>query len=140
MAQICYFFWLGSQAIEVALFFYPEFAFIAACGLIASIVAGIRNPEPLRRRWVLLVVPALIPVAILGYGVAFNYAGAMGTAPQWRSQVVDALFWSHIPVAIPIMVMLRRNPLVPLGVSGFLMWYSRGAAVMSSMSVTNEWL
>jgi hypothetical protein len=140
MAEVSYFFWLGTQAIEVAGFFFPGFALLAVCGLIVSTVAAIRDPQPLRRKWALLLVPVVIPIAILGYGVAFNYTGPIGSAPEWRGEIIDVLFWSQVPIGIIITAILWRNPLVPLGVVGFLMWYSIGAAFMSGMSVTNVWL
>jgi hypothetical protein len=137
---VAYFFWLAMQALEVGLFLFPLLALLAAAGLVLAVTAAYRHPEPLRGKWKWLALSFVIPVAILAYGVAFNYGGSIGSAPAWRGLVLDVLVWSHVPVGLVLMAVVRKNLLVPLGLSAFQMWLSFSAAFMSYMSVTNVWL
>jgi hypothetical protein len=140
MGPVSYFFWLASQAIEVGIGLLPIYAIVALLGLGTAGVSAARDPESLRRKWRWLLFPLAIPVLILAYGVAFHYSGPIGSAPAWRVQVLNVLVWSHVPIGLVQLAVVRRNPLVPLGLSVFQWWLSLSAAFMSSMSVTNNWL
>ena len=74
------------------------------------------------------------------YGVAFNYDGQIGTAPEWRVRVLEYLVWSEVPIAARLLSRVRVNPLVVLGISVFAWGVSCCTAMMSYMSVTNTWL
>lgn len=140
MGPVLFFFWLASQAVGVGLFLLPIYALLALTGLVVACVAAARNPAPLKGKWVWLLLPFAITVVILAYGVAFNYGGPIGSAPAWRGRVLDVLVWAHVPFGLALVAIVRRNPLVPLGLSVFQWWASCSAAVMSYMSVTNVWL
>jgi hypothetical protein len=135
-----YFFWLASQSIEVGLVLLPIPALFAVTGLIVAAIAAIRNPAPLKGKWVWLLLPFVVPTGILAYGVAFNYSGPLGSAAPWRGQVLEVLVWVHVPIGVVLLVVARKNPLVPIGLSVFQWWASCSAAIMSYMSVTNIWL
>jgi hypothetical protein len=74
-----YFFWLASQSVEVGLGLLPIPALFAVTGLIVAAIAAIRNPAPLKGKWVWLLLPFVVPAGILAYGVAFNYSGPLGS-------------------------------------------------------------
>jgi hypothetical protein len=135
-----YFFWLASQSVGIGLFLLPIQAMIAFTAVVAAGFAAIWNPAQLKGKWLWLLLPFVIPVVILAFGVAFHYQGPLGSAPPWRGQVLDVLVWAHVPIGLVLLVVARRNPLVPLGLSVFQWWVSCGAAFMSYMSVTNIWL
>jgi hypothetical protein len=129
-----------AQAVEVGFYFFPGPTVLAVAGLLAALVAAVRNPGPLRGKWPWLLLPAVIPAAILGVGVAFPHGGDPETAPAGPVYAIWVLLLAHLPVAIVQVALFRRNPLVPLGVSALLAWLSLGAAIMSEMAVRNDWL
>jgi hypothetical protein len=140
MGPVAYFFWLAAQAIGVGLFLMPLHALAAFVGLFVAGVAAFRDPASLRGRWIWLVLPFALTVAILAFGVAFNYGGPIGSVPAWREQVLQGLVWLHVPVALVILMALRRAWPVVLGASVFQLWLSYSCSIMSTMSVTNGWL
>lgn len=130
----------AAQVVEVGLYGFPRVTVLVFFGLIAALAAGVRDPGSLRGRWLWLLLPAVIPIMIGAVGIVFEHDGDPETAPAWPLYVVYALLFAHAPVAIIQVAVLRRNPLVPLGVSGLAIWFSLWAAFMSSMSVQNDWL
>ncbi len=140
MGAVLYFFWLASQAIEVGLFLTPLFALMALAGLGVAGVGAYRSPASLAGKRIWLLLPFAITIAILAYGVAFNYGGSVGSAPTWRAQVLQGLVWLHAPMVLVVLVVLRRAPWVVLGLSAFQVWLSFSASIVSYMSVTNVWL
>ncbi len=139
MSSIAYFFWLGTSALGVSIVLFPTLTVFVMFAAIAAVVAAVRKPDPLRHKWKWLLLPFAIPLAILIYGAAFHFGGAPGSAPPWRAGIVEAMFWLHAFATLAILILGRRNPLVPLGLGCVQTWLSIGATFMSSMSVTNLW-
>jgi hypothetical protein len=140
VGYVQHFFWLAQQGLQVGIYLFPSLTFLAAAGLVAAAAAAAFGPKLPWRNWAWLCLPFLVPVVILAYGVAFAYAGPIGTAPAWRGLVVVVLIWSHVPIGLAFLALDRKNPLVPIGLTGFQMWLSFCMGVMSSMSATNIWL
>jgi hypothetical protein len=136
---VVYFFWQAVEGLEVGFFLFPHLPVLAVLGLVAAVSAAFRGPKLTRGKWVWLNLPFLMPAAILAYGLAFKYSGP-GSAPAWRSQVIDVLVGSHVPIGLVLLVVCRRNPLVPIGLTGFQMWLSFSMGCVSYMFVTNKWL
>ncbi len=139
LSAIAYFFFLGTQALFAPILFpIPSLLCIGALG--AAWLAARKDQRVWRRRSLWFLLPFAVPILILAYGVAFKYDGAIGTAPEWRGRVLDYLVWSEVPIAVLLLVIVRVNPLVVLGISVFAWGLSCCTAFMSYMSVTNVWL
>ena len=141
MNSVGYFFWLAEQSIQVGLVLMPSIALLAFLGLVIAIGSHINRPEAMQRKWRWILLPFLIPIVILLYGVFFQYAGS-GYSPDTtqRVLVLQILLWSHVPIAIIFTILVRQNPLVPLGLSFFQFWLSLSTAALAGMSVTGNWL
>lgn len=141
MNGVDYFFWLAGQSIQVGLMLMPSIALLAFLGLVIAFAAHINRPEAIKRKWRWLLLPFLIPIVILLYGVIFRYAGPRHSPETTqRVLVLQILLWSHVPIAFIFTIFLRQNPLVPLGLSFFQFWLSLSTAAMAGMSVTGNWL
>jgi len=141
MNGVGYFFWLAEQSIQAGLVLMPFFTLLAFLALVIAVVAHVNRPEAMQRKWRWILIPFLIPIAILIYGVVFRYTGT-GHSPDTtkRVLVLQILLWSHIPIAIILMFIVKRNPLVPLGLSFFQFWLSLSTSALAGMSVTGNWL
>jgi hypothetical protein len=89
-----------------------------------------------------VLLPFLIPVVILGYGVVFEWDDARRSPVQPHLAGIDFLFWSHVPLALILSGLFRRHWhwVVVIGLSLFSAWLSVGAAAVSTMSITGRWL
>jgi len=141
MNGIPYFFWLAEASLGAGLVLLFPFAFLGFLGLVIASLANSNRPEAMHRKWRWLLLPFLMPVIILIYGVIFQHTGR-GDPPDFQTRVftLEILVCSHLPIAILFMVFMRRNFLVPLGISLFQGWLSLSAAAMAGMSVTGDWL
>ena len=139
-AFVIYLLELAMQGVQLALFAgHPALTILAFAGLAVSVIAAARSPGTVRKKWKWLLLPFAMPLLILVYGMIFRSHGP-GPAPPWRTQFLYVMLWSHVPVAAILTAVVRRNCLVPLGLSCFQFWLSYGAAVMSYMAINNVWL
>jgi hypothetical protein len=132
-----FFFWLGSQAFDAATYFFPGFTWIACGGLVLALIDAATHKRVWRWRSLWLLVPFALPVAILACSVMFRISNAF---VDQRVSALSVLFWSHVPVSIILLIAIRKNWLVVLGLSLFQAWISLGSTIMSTMSITNRWL
>ncbi|HZU36379.1 MAG TPA: hypothetical protein VFA18_10750, partial [Gemmataceae bacterium] len=105
-------------------------------------------PTPGGRRWPVFVFgclpPFLLPVAIAVCGVVFA-AGPphyfhSPPIPEYPAQIIDGLFFAHLPLAIILLICWPRQWLA-VGASSILAGYcSLEAWFISGMSVTGCWL
>jgi len=141
MNSVGYFVWLARSSLEVGVVLLPHVALLALLGTIIAIAAFAQRPEATEKKWRWLLLPFLIPVIILIYGVAFRHPGP-GFSPETTTRilVLQVLLWSHLPIAIILTILVRRNPLVPLGLAFLQFWVSLSTSAMAAMSVTGNWL
>ncbi len=140
MDSLAAFLGLALLALEVGVSLFPVLAGLGITGLAVAGVAAAVRPAPLRGRWPWLLAPSAVAPALLAYGVAFAASDPPGPVGAWHPTVLAALFWFHVPIGLALVIVFRRNPLVPLGLSAFQMWLSFGAACVASMAVTGVWL
>jgi hypothetical protein len=139
MDPVSFFFFLAFQAVEVFVLLAPMFSIPTVVGFIWAVREGMLQPGLLRGKWLWVLLPFLIPVLILVYGVVFKYAGRIGTAPAWREAALNYILLAHVLLVGILLVLLRRAPLIVLGLSALPFGLSISASVMASMSVTNGW-
>jgi hypothetical protein len=134
--------WWISQALEIALYFYPQLAWMAGAGVLVALIAATVDMRVWRIRSLWLLVPFAVPIAILAYGIIFAFDQAPASVIEQRRGIVEALPWLHVPIGIILLACFRSiaNWLIIGGFSTAAVWLSLGSAVLSWMSVTNIWL
>lgn len=147
MNGIGYFFWLAGMSWEL-FFGLPSvsvltlvLSILAFLGLIAATIASALRPSATKKKWRWLLLPFLIPLVMLIFGVAYRHdVSGRSLENSIGEQVLHILLWSHIPIAILLTILVRKNPLVPIGLSFLQFWLSFCTYAVASMSVTGNWL
>ena len=144
------FYWFGSQAIRIGIYLFPWFCVVAAFGLLVALVALISDKRTWRIRSLWILLPFVVPILILWFGIVFRDPPRDGGmvrrhAPvvfEHRTRIVESLVWLHAPIGIGLLACFRSksNWLAVIGLSVTACWFSWGSSVMSWMSVTNIWL
>jgi hypothetical protein len=134
--------WWASQALECSVFFFPWFSVAAGAVLLVALVVAARDRRMWRMRSLWLLLPLLVPVALLSFGIAFRYDGAPDATIEARKHIVEWSPWFVVPIGVVLLACFRSVSywLMICAISILAFWLSLGAAVMSWMSVTNVWL
>ncbi len=141
MKAVEYFFWLGFQTFEILIIFPPA-GLLMVAGSIGALVAGgqVRH-EHWRRAIVAVFLPLVPPVMILACGVFFVHDTSFNRgAPAWPEWMIDGLLISHLALTAVLVGLLREVRWLALAVCAATFGYACGAAAMSSMSVSGDWL
>jgi hypothetical protein len=137
------FLWWLSRSVELAVGFYPYFAVGAGVALFVSLVAAVLDRSMWRIRSLWLLLPAVVPLGSLAFGIAFRSDGSVDQAlVEQRRLIVEWLTWLPLPIGLILLGCFRSISrwLVVVGVSVASFWLSFGTTIMSVMSVTNLWL
>jgi hypothetical protein len=142
MSDVTYYFWLAGQAFEVPLLFPPAGAlmFVGGAGAVLSSLSGDSG------RWaqaaIAVSAPLALSAAILLCGVLLVHRsnGWVEPAPEWPGYLITGLLATHLPLGAVLVWRLREVRLFALCASVAVAGYSCGAAVMSGMSVSGQWL
>lgn len=133
---------IGADAIQLGSYIYPWFLWGAGAGMVVAFLAVVADRRTWRVRSLWFLLPFVIPVVILWFGIAFRQQGAPDARTHLRVLVLQLLFWSHVPIAIGLLACFRSRSSwsIIIGLSIAATWLSLGALVMSAMAVTNVWL
>jgi hypothetical protein len=134
--------WWASQALECSVFFFPWFTAAAGAVLLVALVVAARDRRIWRTRSLWLLLPLLVPPALLAFGIAFRFDGSPDATIEARKHIVEWFPWLIVPMGVILLACFRSasNWLLIAAISIVAFWLSLGAAVMSWMSVTNVWL
>jgi hypothetical protein len=135
--------WWLIQSLELGIYAYPSFAVAASAGLLFAAVAAVWDRSIWRLRSLWLLLPAAMPIAILAYGIAFQYDESTAqSVVEQRRQIVEWLPWLPLPIGLILLGCFRSISrwLIIVGISVASVWLSFGTSIMSWMSVTNIWL
>jgi hypothetical protein len=137
-----YYLWLAGQALPALILFPP--------GAVCLCVGGIGTlgllPTVLPKWWwqaaIAVLAPLALSAAILLCGVLLVYRddGWDVPAPEWPQALVAGLLLAHFPLGAVLVWWLRGVRALALCASLAAAGYSCGAAIMSGMSVSGQWL
>jgi hypothetical protein len=141
MDGILYFFLYALYAAE-AIILVPPAPLLMALGLFGALVLVKRYPAVGFREAILWSSTQLfVPAAILVVGVLLRWEGPDdANPPRWPVDLISGLLWGHLPITGLLVLFLNRVRWFVLVVSLVVFAYSLGAACVSSMSVTGDWL
>ena len=131
--------WWAEQAVELSLYFFPNFAWAAGAASLVALIATIVDYRVWRLRSLWMLSPLAIPILLLLFGILFRNAGV---AAAWPVYVVGWSPWLLLPLGLTLLARFRSAStwIVILGISTAAAWLSLGSQIMSAMSVTNTWL
>jgi hypothetical protein len=140
MSQVEYFVWLAVEAAGGLLQWWPvtlsSGAFVAL-----TLRPAVREPKmtPSDVAWLLL--PVVVPIALLLWGVAFRETGSASLERStWQEHGVSLLLLAHVPLVAISTWRTQRRRLFAFAVGVFIAHYSFWAAFLAEMSVRNDWL
>lgn len=134
--------WWASQSLELSLYFYPGFAWAAAVGSVAALIATAADRRVWRPRSLWMLSPPAVPILLLAFGIVFQHSGATRPPTEWPRIVVEWFPWLLLPLGVTLLCCFRSisNWIIILGISTAALWLTFGSRIMSWMSVTNVWL
>jgi hypothetical protein len=131
--------WWASQAIELSLYCFPQFAQVAGAASLVALIAMVADRRVWRLRSLWMLSPLVVPILLLTFGIIFRNAGVTAA---WPIFVVEWSAWLLLPLGLTLLARFRSVStwIIILGLSTAAAWLSLGSGFMSSMSVTNNWL
>jgi hypothetical protein len=136
-----YFVWLALQALSGLLVMWPVTLVLLTCIAISTLQAA-RRSLLTRKTLLWSLVPGVIPIVILLWGVIFQNEGpsVLAVPISWEMGPIVLLFLFSIAIGVYVTWRAEHIRLLVASTSALFCLFALSAGFLSGMSVTGDWI